>query len=227
MALVHVGQEPLQQSFHLHKQLLAQASDYFDRALNGDFKESAGTLVLKHHCPIAFEAVYQWLYSGQKPEADRFESFEDISKFYHDDDIWHQLFYLRLFSLADETMIVDLKIHAYDTLTKRFFPKGPSAMPETNFLKELFETDTPLTLLQEYLVDYAAWIISNRVAKDPGVWAAAFREVPLYGASVLQTITIHANTSLDVTKALQHPYQNPKFATGRLAASPKEQDSHE
>ena len=213
MAIVKVGKEPIQQTFHVHKQLLSQASEYFDRAFNGNFKESAGLLTLENHCPIAFEVVCWWAYGGQRLDAKQFESYKDISKYYYQlRDNWQQLFYLRLLKLADETMIPALGIHAYKTLTKTFFPEPPSAMPETNFLRELFDADVPVTTLDEYMVDYAGWIVSHRASRDPREWDKAFEDVPNYGRRVLSVITLSSgNVSGNVP--IEHPAKNPKYGS--------------
>jgi hypothetical protein len=62
---VHVGSGSIMQIFSIHKSLLCAASDYFIGALTGNFEESSTqVLELKHDCPMAFEVLYQWLYSG-------------------------------------------------------------------------------------------------------------------------------------------------------------------
>lgn len=213
MAEVKVGKGSLQQTFHVHKQLLSRASEYFDRALNGNFKESVGLLILEHHCPIAFEAICWWADGGQTVDAKHFESYKEIGKYYYQlRDNSQQLFYLRLLKLADETMIPDLRVHAYESLTKTFFPEPPSAMPETNFLRELFDADVPVALLDEYLVDYAGWIISHKASRDPREWSKALLDVPQYGLRVVSVIAL-ASGSVNGNVAIEHPAKNPRYGS--------------
>ena len=213
MAEVKVGKGSLQQTFHLHKALLSRASNYFDRALNGNFKESVGLLTLEHHCPIAFEAVCWWVYGGQEMDAKHFETCKEISKYYYQlQDNWQQLFYLRLLKLADETMIPSLRVHAYESLTKNFFAEPPAAMPETNFLRELFDSDVPVALLEEYLVDYAGWAISQKACIDPREWSKALLHVPKYGLRVVSVIAL-ASGSMVGNLTIEHPANNPRYGS--------------
>lgn len=62
---VVVGKDEEAQTSTIHKSLLSLASRHFYGALNDGFKESFCSLALTEDCPFAFEALYQWLYSGK------------------------------------------------------------------------------------------------------------------------------------------------------------------
>src|SRR5277367_3743838 len=70
MATVIVGRGDQAQTFTIHKHLLCQASSYFYGALQGKFRESRkATLKLEGDCPMVFEVLYHWLYSGSVLQA--------------------------------------------------------------------------------------------------------------------------------------------------------------
>jgi hypothetical protein len=219
LATVTVGTGPKQHTFSIHKQLLAQASPYFDRALNGPFLEStSNTLTLERLCPIAFEVLYQWLYSGKKLTIADFSKFGGMAEYY-ETEAWDQLFYLRLFVLGDETMVLELKIHAYERLVGSrhgFFSLSAGCMPKTNFLAELFNTETPQVVLQDYLVAYAAWVIMSKRLKDPEVWWTAFSEVSVYGEMVLKKLTFMGEARRDGNSMMVHPSEDVKFSVQKL-----------
>jgi hypothetical protein len=66
---VNVGTGLDLQTFKIHKNLLCKASKCFDGALNDGFMESSGNINLPSDHPVAFEVLYQWLYSGFIREA--------------------------------------------------------------------------------------------------------------------------------------------------------------
>jgi hypothetical protein len=53
-------------SFKMHKGLLSHYSSYFDKALNGDFKEGkTGRLALPEEQGTIFKHFVLWVYSGK------------------------------------------------------------------------------------------------------------------------------------------------------------------
>ncbi len=155
--MVIVGKGEEQRKFYIHKKLLAAASEYFDQALNGSFVESAGTLNLLRHCPVVFEVVYQWLYRGRSLRAAELKELHDFNRLYEDTTVGSSVFWLRLYKLADETLIVELKTHAYQEL-KNMHALPIANMREANvdLVKELFDTSAPLQILQNYFARHAA-----------------------------------------------------------------------
>ena len=211
MATVIVGDGKKQRKFSIHKHLLAQASDYFDRALNGEFATSAGTIKLTHHCPVAFEAVYQWLYSGQEVLISQLTRLLDFPSHYKDTADHHSLIWLRLYRLADETLITDLKLHAYQMLTKT--GKGADGgvrTPTVEFVKELFDPDMPQPVLQEYFACVSADTLVYRQARNEKLWSDTWKIWPAYAALVLDRIvTISANRN---EGPFVKPWKDQKFS---------------
>ena len=62
---VVVGPDGDEKEFQLHRGLLCFYSEYFDRMLNGGFKEAgSNSLRLKEVDALIFERFYYWMYSG-------------------------------------------------------------------------------------------------------------------------------------------------------------------
>ncbi|OAF56647.1 hypothetical protein VC83_07193 [Pseudogymnoascus destructans] len=63
---VYVG--PREKRYSVHKALLTSQSEYFERALNGKFKEAdEQTIRLPEDSPDAFDLLIGWLYQNQIP----------------------------------------------------------------------------------------------------------------------------------------------------------------
>lgn len=60
---IYVG--PKRKSFSIHKKLLCSRSEYFDKAFNGGFKESDGTMYLPEDDPEAFDALVVYIYQNR------------------------------------------------------------------------------------------------------------------------------------------------------------------
>ena len=112
LAKVVVGKDANQRTFLIHRNLLAQPSEYFNRALKGKFKESSdGVIVLSNHDPLAFEVVYQFLYSGRKTSAAELIDSDESLKAVLKDPEGCSLLWIRCFKLADEIMLAE---HPFD-----------------------------------------------------------------------------------------------------------------
>ena len=63
---IYVG--PSRKHFVVHKNLLTSKSDYFNKALNGSFKEAAEqSITFEELEPAAFALMIGWLYKGTIP----------------------------------------------------------------------------------------------------------------------------------------------------------------
>jgi BTB/POZ domain len=218
---VIVGKTPKQRTFAVHKDLLANASEYFDRELNGSFSEAAGERVLRleRHCPIAFEALYQWVYTGRKYKIEDvrdMKGFGQLGDFYGTAS-FDDLYYLRHFELADESMTSELKRFAYERLTLDGYT-AYSGWPGTELMNELFDTDCPQPLLQEYFAAHAAYrILERHVFKDSSRWQELFDAHPEYSRMVLVSQLQMANSQL--YPKLVHPSKDPRFASDSLSTT--------
>ena len=60
---IYVGEE--RKRFVVHKDLLTSQSEYFDKALNGNFKEAEeNAIYFKEDDPVAIGFLVTWLYRG-------------------------------------------------------------------------------------------------------------------------------------------------------------------
>ena len=65
---IYVGEE--RKRFVVHKDLLTSQSEYFDKALNGNFKEAEeNAIYFKEDDPVVVGYFVTWLYRGVIPEA--------------------------------------------------------------------------------------------------------------------------------------------------------------
>ncbi len=62
LVTVYVGEE--EHPFHIHKELVCRASDFFKAACCGDFKEADGLVRLPEQDPKVFKYFIHWLYTG-------------------------------------------------------------------------------------------------------------------------------------------------------------------
>ena len=216
MATIIVGQDDKQRQFYIHRNLLAQASEYFDRALNGKFTESAGTIKLSRHSPVAFEVVYQWLYSGQKLALSQLKDLHDCDSHNKDPEGGCSLDWLRLYNLADETLITEIKIHAYQMLIKPYNCTGELLMAaSTGLVAELFDDEWSQSTLQEYFAWVAAYVLFDRKAEfvsnvDQKRWSDSWKDHPKYASMILDRIV---TLSGDPDHAhLMHPANDQKFS---------------
>ena len=213
MVTVQVGTHPRDHTFTIHKRLLSQASSYFDRALNGHFKEpSTNTLHLEHHCMIAFEALYHWLYTEEIFSPKDLRHVKNIGANYEIDS-WEQVFWLRLFKLADETMVTALKRTAYSALTQDYFCRTIPRMPDIIFLKELFGAKNRQEILEAYVVEYASYCILNYVVTKSLVWQVTFDNVPQYGTRVFHRLVHFSEYSSATDVKVQHPANQLSYST--------------
>lgn len=160
MTTVVVG--PQQQRFIIHKRLLAQASEYFNRALNGSFIEAiTNTITLKQHHPEAFEVVYQWLYTGTIRAPDQFSQIQERGPVVNP----YRTFWLRVFRLADETMISELKADAYTCFIQSFRLRPADKL----LIDDIWSDSCPLPILKDFIASVTAYFISTKDTISAGV----------------------------------------------------------
>ena len=211
MAIVIVGNGAKQRAFHIHRLLLEQVSQYFDRALNGDFNTSAGTIRLTRHCPVAFEAVYQWLYSGRKLVMTEFTELRDFDRHYRDNQVGHSMIWLHLYKLADETMIPELKVYAYKSLIRLYsLGEGDMYAAAHELVAELFDSESPQPVLQDYFARHTAWLLYCRCISDAPFWEKTWQINSEFATMVLRHI-VAMSIDRDNSDAM-HPSKDPKFA---------------
>lgn len=63
IARIFIGTDT--EPYIVHNDLISASSDFFDKALNGQFKESGGNVYLPEKKSKIFDVYQRWLYSGQ------------------------------------------------------------------------------------------------------------------------------------------------------------------
>jgi hypothetical protein len=199
MVRVEVGSGTGMQAFNVHKNLLSQASEYFDRALNGNFKESEGVFRLPHHRPEVFEVVYQWLYTGrQMVPGDILPEDYDVSNTLLNHNHKLIIFWIRVFKFADETMINEIKIFAYERLLKSCELVRYNCMPPAaEALALVWDRDSPQPILQRLLVGVSAWQIIEYKHIMLISWRGCFEAYPAYALMVLDRIAVISSKATD------------------------------
>jgi|SRR5271154_1848039 len=169
---VIVGRGDQAQPFTIHKNLLSRASSYFCSALKSNFREGCKeTLELEEDCPMIFEVLYRWLYSGYIFEANNYTQGR-----IPDDVLW-----LRVYKFADMRLLDELQGEAYTALKQTFHSEERQA-PSLEFVAELFNSE--MLHLQQYIVGHTAYLISRKMCLDWEKWEAAMSHVQSYGFAV-------------------------------------------
>ena len=199
MVTVNVGNKCAMQAFSVHKGLLRKASDYFEGALAGSFQEGIGNqLDLPNDCPMAFEVIYQWLYSGEVLRA----------KFYTQDRIPEDTLWLRVFKMAQYQLVDDVQKVAYGRL-RCIFQSQSRYVPSRLYIQELYSKDNPQEFLQEFTVAHTAFWIRNSSRGDYREWEALFSRKKTFGNQVaIQLAKIHTN---DYQGSRSHPSDDAEF----------------
>ncbi len=175
MITVTVGkhEENTEQST-IHRNLLSAASKYFDGAINDGFRESTEGIRLPEDCPVAFEVIYQYLYSGK---------IQDSASWYTDSLMSDELLWLRVYNLGDCRLMEGLQEAAYERL-RRTFDMNNCSPPALDFMIELFDEMGP-EHLQRYVTQYAAYCIQDRLRKPQfEKWQELLLGEKAFGAAV-------------------------------------------
>jgi hypothetical protein len=173
---VHVGSGSIMQIYSIHKSLLCVASDYFIGALAGNFEESSTqVLELKHDCPIAFEVLYQWLYSGAIHHA----SFYTRSRI-TDDVLW-----LRVYKLANASLVDKLQEVAYSRLRDMFNMRS-KVVPSLQFIEELYQHEEKEVHehVKDYIVAHTAFWIHEDNQGEWQEWKEVLEKKSRFGVAV-------------------------------------------
>jgi hypothetical protein len=197
---VLVGSGEKSHKFAIHKSLLCQASLYFQRALTGKFKEAeTGSLQLQEDCPMAFEVLYQWLYSGKIMSA----------KFYTEDRIADDVLWLRVHKLADARMVDRLQDAAYERL-QGIFHNQSCIVPSQGFVAELFDGNDTLPHFKKYIVAHTAyWIYNDGQSGRWKEWEAILNCREGFGVAVAVQLTKISSTAFEGTRS--HPASDVEF----------------
>jgi hypothetical protein len=198
---LNVGTGLDMQTFTIHRDLLSNGSQYFAGKLS-TLKKST-TLDLSDLDPIAFEAVYEWLYAGTFEAGDDFVDIHDLCI----DVFWlHVLLTARKVGLRGLTdYIVDVKFT--NPITSILYYKN---LPTDDFIAELFsdriedEDDStvegaidraPIRDVQEATVKYIADFLYDRPHMSWVVFAEDFgplmERAPRFMARVMEYIPRH------------------------------------
>lgn len=137
---------PALERFTVHKELLIHSSDFFRRALTGEFKEAKEKEVtLKEEDPLLFEVFLHWLYHGRFPHA-RFDDDETLV------DLWMPkdeptMNFVPLYLFGDQYFIPKLKADVLDELVALVQVKEVVWKPDFAMIDEAYRSlreDDPL-----------------------------------------------------------------------------------
>ena len=203
--LVNVGIGPAMRSFSIHQGLLRKASPYFASRLSGNYEDGKhGEIDLGDDCPLAFEVLYQFLYSGKVIKA----------KFYTQAQIEDDVLWLRVYKLADKRMVERLQEIAYDKL-KDIFTYKQREVPSSRFVDELFSTDCEsCDQLQCYLIAHTAFWMKAPNSGSWQTWHEILYTKPKYGVAVaLQIAKVQSEYAIEGADV--HPAQDDLFDSYR------------
>jgi hypothetical protein len=132
------------QTFTVHRNLICSASQFFDKAFNGNFNENyARCMKLPHESLEAFQALYHWLYTGNLLN----------KKFLMEPLIEEDVYWLHVYAMADRLLIHKLSLDTYSIIQNHFSQKNLS-MPSVRFIEELWSDCGLRPCKQKLLMEY-------------------------------------------------------------------------
>lgn len=172
MVKIYVGDD--KEPFCVHKQIIETSSDFFDKALNGQFAEKDGLFRLPSQESKSFGLYIQWLYSKDLHHAMKAEGI-DIRTGDDTRPSYGRL--LQLYSLGDVIQDSEFQNATLDAMIAIASRTGLFPI-YTAFIKCVFETLPPNSTLNKYLVDmwvyfrFAEW--TNRESIDLNAYPQEF-----------------------------------------------------
>ncbi|KJX96136.1 hypothetical protein TI39_contig804g00010 [Zymoseptoria brevis] len=147
-----VGMGRDRETLKVHKGVICHYSGYFDKALNGGFKEATtGKILLPEEQVGLFKRLIHWLYTG-KIEVDS-------------PDFTQGSIVCRLWGLADRRAIPLLMNMCIDTLRDRIALTWN--VPSNGTLNMVYESTIPGSLLRAFLADVIAKTGANPMLSTP------------------------------------------------------------
>ena len=135
----------------------------------------------------------------------------NYDKVYGGMDIGSRLLWLRLLKLADETMILELKIYAYERVTNTVPYLIATNPASKELVAELFDSDAPQPVLQEFFAWATAYILFCRDVTKSKSWIESWNDRPEYMAMILdRVLTLSENRQ--IAERDMHPLQDAKLS---------------
>lgn len=166
-----VGPEDGHKEFIVHKALLCASSQFFERAFSGSFVEGqTQEMKLPEENPQLFRYFVDWLYMGKTYPRSRLAALAA--------KIWTvDLFWLKVYSLADRIMCPGLQATAYSRTLYHFCSDLPR-VPSRDFISYLFDEECPFSM-QMYVVEHIAYWLPKSMDQDD--WAKLFEVNDRFG----------------------------------------------
>src|SRR5271170_4272980 len=172
---ITVGIASPPQTFTIHKNLICSASQFFNKAFNGNFKKGTRCMKLPHESPETFQALYHWLYTGNLL----------CKKFLMEPLIEEDVYWLHVYAMADRLLIDKLSLDTY-SMIQDYFSGETRSMPSVRFIKELW-SDCGLPqckqkLLIEYIVSHCTFCFVTHPDTCCWKWQEVLRCHPEFAA---------------------------------------------
>jgi BTB/POZ domain len=206
MMKVCVGSGKAQKVLTIHRNLLARASARF-RAAFRNFKEGKeNEIEFKHDCPMAFEVLYQYMYSGHVQS----------TEFYTQSTVPDDVHWFRTLKLADATMVSEVQRISYQRLRK-VFNKRKRRVPSITFMNELYDDEAPQHKIREFIVAHSAFCIQNDSKDNWQEWRTLMDEQTEFAAAV--GVQLAKTLSSAFTGCKEHPTKDTSFDEEVMFAS--------
>jgi hypothetical protein len=166
----------------VHENLLSEASDFFRKALNGNFKEASdGVMELPEDDPNAFELFVRWLYGKALAPASTILTAPDGKKVTIQD-------YLRLYVLASKLMMEDLENTTCDIAHE--FYNNLDGLPDLRDVQYIYEHTLPDAGLRRLLqVHLALGLFKAKLPQPlPEEWREVLDATAGLGYEIIDTI---------------------------------------
>ena len=197
-ASIILGKGDDSKTFVIHTKILTSTSKFFKEALRSCKGDNKNKILLGDHCPLAFEVVYRYLYSG---------------------DIWDtkfkrgglrtDCFWFRIFNIAHLTDLDDLTKGVYTYIKHKIFCTWDT-LPSQPFVHELYEHDCKHYPLRQYIIAVYAYNMFHISRRDQNASSMNYllRREPRFAREVLRQIILLGDPSCTCWK---DPKQNPRF----------------
>ncbi|KAG4437857.1 hypothetical protein IFR05_006659 [Cadophora sp. M221] len=203
---IHVG--PEKKVFSIHKKLLCNRSEYFDKAFNGGFKESDGTMYLPEDHLEAFDALVVYIYQNRLPNFPRenftrgWEGCESYA------DILEKLFYL-----AEKYCMNVLGNRIMDTLQGMQLKYG--RVPSCSRIKQHYQNTSSTSKIRLYSAATACYHLIRYTGEEMDDYKELARAEPDFGADCLAFQYQHRTRLIKYTSGMGPRKRPGKNGLGR------------
>jgi len=223
MVTVIVGESTqwLTRTFTVHESLLELASDSFEDELDFDPLGSQKELPLPDDCPMGFEVLYHWMYSGLVHDHQFYPTGNRIS---------YEFFWIDVYIFAKRRLLRNIQKEAFRRLRQKFNGLR-GEVPSRVLLEQLFEPDCDSCgmdredpFLKTYFLEHTAfWLVRTSKTDQRALWERLLEyfqhEDSDFAAQVALKLADWASDNQPFSNR-RHPSNDPAYDDCEITSSP-------